>query len=98
MKRIILFLTILLSTILTALSETYAEKIIRIYNTAVDLEKKERYSEALGYYRQAYDLGETNFAPMKLAEFYALGKGTPKNSDESDKWLIIAANNGNAHA
>jgi len=98
MKKIIFIITFLLGCILTVSAETDAEKIVRIYNTANELEKSGRYNEAIRYYLQAYELGEKNFAPMKLAEFYALGKGTQENFVESDKWLRIAANNGNAQA
>ena len=98
MKRILLIFSIMLYVSQTVLGETNTEKIVRIYNTANNLEKSGKFSEAIKYYIQAYELGEKNFAPLKLAEFYALGKGTEEDFEESDKWLRISANNGNPQA
>lgn len=98
MKRILFILTIMLGVTLTTLGETEDEIIIRIYNTANEMENVGRYSEALAYYKQVYELGERTLSPMKISEFYALGKGVPENFVESDRWLRIAANYGNAQA
>lgn len=97
MIKRILFLIAIIGVFIVAKAETDAEKIVRIYNTAVDLENTGKYSEAIKLYTQVYMLGEKVLSPMKLAELYEKG-GTSKDYSESDKWLRIAADNGNKQA
>jgi len=98
MRKYPVLLMFLMIVTLSSRAESDAEKVVRLYNTAHALEQSGKYKDAMDLYLQAYELGEKNFAPMKLAEFYALGEGTAQNFEESDKWLRIAADNGNAKA
>lgn len=98
MKKTLLSVIILFSLFINSYGQTNMEQALSIYNKSLSLEQKGQYAEALINYIKAYEFGEEYFAPMKISEFYALGKGIEKNYKESNKWLIIAANSGNPQA
>lgn len=98
MKKLFSLIIALFGVAISLSAQSDSEKIISTYNQGVDYERKADYKNALALFKQAYALGEYYFSPMKIAEFYALGKGVPEDVTESSKWLMIAANNGNAKA
>ena len=98
MKKYICILFLLISLSIYGQGEVNNKQFINVYNTGVDLENQGLYKQALKCFLEAYNLGETCFAPFKIAEFYSLGKGTEKDVLESNKWLLISANGGLAIA
>jgi tetratricopeptide (TPR) repeat protein len=60
--------------------------------------RKNEFTEAVKYYRNAYELGDHIFAPREIGFMYRKGLGVDKNIKEAIKWFKIAADNGNGSA
>lgn len=98
MKKLFSLIIALFGVAFSMSAQTDIEKVINIYNQGVDYEHKADYKNALAQFKYAYELGDHTLSPLKIAEYYALGKGVSEDSAESSRWLMIAAENGNALA